>query len=77
MFQNNVDINIGLGGEAGNGCAADMLDPFGDVPQQRFETVFGLAIEARPVSIIGNDPNERPHLRTSGLGAANRDLVHA
>jgi hypothetical protein len=77
MFQNNVEINIGLGGKAGNGRAADMRDPFGNVAQQRFETVFGLAIEARPVSIIGNDLDERPHLQTSGFGAADRDLVHA
>nr|WP_313555118.1 hypothetical protein [Agrobacterium cavarae] len=77
MFQNNVDISIGFGGEAGNGCAADMLDAFGDLAQQRFETVLGLAIEARPISIIWNDLDERPHLQTSGLGAADRDLVHA
>nr|WP_272865807.1 hypothetical protein [Rhizobium rhizogenes] len=77
MFQNNVDINIGFGGEAGNGRAADMLDAFDKVAQQRFETILGIAIEARPVSIIGNDLDERPHLQTSSLGAADRDLVHA
>ncbi len=60
-----------------NSRAADMLDPFGNVAQQRFETVATLEIEAWPVSIIGNDLDERPHLRTSGLGPADGNLVHA
>jgi hypothetical protein len=77
MFQNNVDINIGFGGEAGNGRAADMLYAFGNVAQQGFKPVACIEIEARPVSIIGNDLDERPHLQTSGFGTADRDLVHA
>ena len=51
----DVDVEDGLGGEAGDGCGTDMFDLMGDVAEQVGEEGMGFGVFSLPAGIVGGD----------------------